>query len=84
MSYQENVQPDVFQQEHHKTEHQLCEFIAGISFCKLNIYQPFFQMTYYKSNLDHLTSQPCIIYICDVYGKIYSFKHQSLNIFTSY
>jgi hypothetical protein len=52
MNYQEDVEPDMFQQEHHKTEKiqlehhktecHLCEVIAGISFCKLNIYQSFF------------------------------------------
>jgi hypothetical protein len=93
-NYKEDVEPDLFQQEHHKTEkiqqehhkteYHLCEVMAGISFCKLNIYKPFFHLTYYKSNLDHLTSQLCTIYICDVYKKIYSFKHQSFNIFTSY
>jgi hypothetical protein len=63
----------MIQQEHHKTEFHLCEIMAEISFCKLKIY--------------HLTGQWCImsiIYIGDVYRKIYSFKHQSLNIFTSY
>ena len=43
----------MIQQEHHKTEYHLCEVMTGISFCKLNIYQPFnfFYLTYYKSNL---------------------------------
>ena len=42
----------MIQQEHHKTEYHLCEVMAKISICKLNIYQPFFfHLTYYKSNL---------------------------------
>jgi hypothetical protein len=51
-NYQEYVEPDMFQQEHHKTEeiqqehhkteYHLCEVMTGISFRKLNIYQPFF------------------------------------------
>jgi hypothetical protein len=51
MNYQEDFEPDMLkqehyktkmiQQEHHKTEYNLCEVMAGISFCKLNIYQPF-------------------------------------------
>ena len=52
----------MFQQEHHKTEYHLCEVMARIRFCKLNIYQPFyfFLMTYYKSNLMEFLSTTCL------------------------
>ena len=40
-SLQEHYKTKMIQQEHHKTEYHLCEVMAGISFCKLNIYQPF-------------------------------------------
>jgi hypothetical protein len=41
-SLQEHFKTKVIQQEHHKTEYHLCEVMAGISFCKLNTYQPFY------------------------------------------
>jgi hypothetical protein len=41
-SLQEHYKTKMIQQEHHKTEYHLCEVMAGISFCKLNIYQPFY------------------------------------------
>jgi hypothetical protein len=41
-SLQEHYKTKMIQQEHQKTEYHLCEVMAGISFCKLNIYQPFY------------------------------------------
>jgi hypothetical protein len=41
-SLQEHYKTKMIQQEHHKTEYHLCEVMAGISFCKLNIHQPFY------------------------------------------
>ena len=61
MNYKEDLEPEqkhykteMIQQEHHKAEYHLCEVIAEISFCKLNIYQPFYFFSteiLYKSNL---------------------------------
>ena len=41
-SLQEHYKTKMIQQERHKTQYHLCEVMAGISFCKLNIYQPFY------------------------------------------
>jgi hypothetical protein len=76
MNYQEDVESDIFQQEHHKTEkvqqeHHTCEFMAGISSCKLYVYQPFFHFTYYKCNLNQLTSELCIIFVMFIEKKIF-------------
>ena len=37
LSLQEHYKTKMIQQEHHKSEYYLCEVMAGISFCKLNI-----------------------------------------------
>jgi hypothetical protein len=81
MNYQEDVEPDMFQREHHKTKYHLVKLWPELVSSSWIYISFFFHLTYYKSNLDHLTSQPCIIYICDVYRKKYIHLNIDLLIF---